>query len=122
MITRLFHAWEHRLASSTTNRVVRPFEWGLDWRSNGNGAHPDPAQPEELIGRWIDEAMRDSQAFFTPSPTADFEFEPASDARRRQGEAGTLRFPSALVTPHPTNNVVAARWFPARGEAPPGAA
>ena len=66
--------------------------------------------------------MRDSQAFFTPSPTADFEFEPASDARRRQGEAGTLRFPSALVTPHPTNNVVAARWFPARGEAPPGAA
>jgi dienelactone hydrolase len=40
---------------------------------------------------------------------------------QRQGEAGILRFPSALVTPHPENNVVAGRWFPAPGEAPPGA-
>ena len=27
----LFHAWEHRLASITKDRVVRPFEWGVDW-------------------------------------------------------------------------------------------
>ena len=27
----LFHAWERRLASVTKDRVVRPFEWGLDW-------------------------------------------------------------------------------------------
>jgi pimeloyl-ACP methyl ester carboxylesterase len=47
--------------------------------------------------------MRDTQAFFTPPPTVDYEFDGA-----------TLRFPSALVTPHPENNVVSARWFPAR--------
>ena len=26
-----FHAWERRLASVTTDRVVRPFDWGLEW-------------------------------------------------------------------------------------------
>ena len=32
------------------------------------------------------------------------------------GEAGILRFPSALTTPHAENNTVVARWFPAQGE------
>ena len=36
------------------------------------------------------------------------------------GEAGTLRFPSALATPHPENNIVVARWFPSKDEPPPG--
>ena len=120
MITRFFHNWEHRLASSTTNRVVRPFEWGLDWLSNGNGAHHEEQPPEELIERWVGEAMRDSDAFFTPPPTDEFELAPASTSAQMQGEGGLLRFPSALVTPHPENNLVAARWFPARGEAAPG--
>ena len=31
MIARGFHLWERRLASVDTNRVVRPFEWGLEW-------------------------------------------------------------------------------------------
>jgi hypothetical protein len=34
----------------------------------------------------------------------------------RQREAGTLTFPSALVTPHAENNTVTARWFPAPDE------
>ena len=25
------HDWENRLCSRATNRVVRPFEWGLEW-------------------------------------------------------------------------------------------
>jgi len=31
MLRNFFHAWERRLASATSDRVVRPFEWGLDW-------------------------------------------------------------------------------------------
>ena len=31
MLQAFFHAWERRLASVTTDRVVRPFEWGLEW-------------------------------------------------------------------------------------------
>jgi dienelactone hydrolase len=108
MIAPLFHAWERRLASVTTNRVVRPFEWGLDWISpNGHTSGP----LEHLRG-WVDEAMRDTSAFFDAPPTRDYALEPEAPGRQRRGEEGTLRFPSALTTPHPDNNIVHARWFP----------
>ena len=44
MLQALFHAWERRLASVTNDRVVRPFEWGLDWiPPNGHhGRRPRP--------------------------------------------------------------------------------
>lgn len=115
MLSRLFHAWEHRLASATTNRVVRPFDWGLDWLPPGG---TDAAPPEVRVACWVEEVMRDTAAFFTPAPTTAYEFIPAGSTRT--GEGGLLRFPSALGTPHPENNLVAARWFPARGEAPVG--
>jgi dienelactone hydrolase len=98
LISRFFHHWEHRLAATANDRKVRPFEWGADWLpSNGtNGLAADAR-----IEHWVEHVMRDTHAFFTPPPTTDYEFDGA-----------TLRFPSALVTPHPENNVVAARWFP----------
>lgn len=114
MISRFFHAWEHRLAFRTNGRIVRPFDWGVDWlppnARNGHNGQP----PERRVQHWVDEVMRDTPAFFTPPPTADYLFEDAAPEQRRKGEAGTLRFPSALITPHSANNVVAARWFPAR--------
>ena len=43
MLQAFFHAWERRLASVTTDRVVRPFDWGLDWiPPNGHAAMPPP--------------------------------------------------------------------------------
>jgi pimeloyl-ACP methyl ester carboxylesterase len=121
MISRLFHAWEHRLASITKDRVVRPFEWGIDWvPRNGHGADADGGGPEQRLRRWIDEAMRDTDAFFTPPPCSEFEFTASRPQAAAKGEGGTLRFPSAVVTPHAENNIVVARWFPARGESPPG--
>ena len=39
MLQAFFHAWERRLASVTKDRVVRPFEWGLDWIPE-NGPKP----------------------------------------------------------------------------------
>ena len=113
MIARFFHRWEQRLAEvSRTARVVRPFEWGLDWLpSNG---HPPDAAPLDVVRDWVDTIMRDTDAFFTPSPTTSYTFTPASAERAAKGEAGTLQFPSGLDTPHPQNNVVHARFFPAR--------
>jgi len=124
LLTALFHSWEQRLASATKNRVIRPFEWGLDWlalegagglegwgageSSNGDG----PIDHAARVGRYVDAVMRDTQAFFTPPPTDEFVFTPADPGRSADGESGTLRFPSALATPHPENNTVAARWFP----------
>jgi hypothetical protein len=113
MISRFFHAWERRLADSTKDRVVRPFEWGIDWISPGDG---HDAQHDASVERWIDEVMRDTPAFFHAPPTSDYDYTDAPADRGRKGEAGTLRFPSALVTPHLENNTVPARWFPAPGE------
>ena len=116
MIGPLFHAWERRLASVSTDRVVRPFEWGLDWSpSNGDGGQP----ADERLAHWVDEVMRDTAGFFDAPPTDDYRLEPAAADRQGLGEAGTLRFPSALATPHASNNIVSARWCPAasRGRA-----
>ena len=115
MISRFFHAWEHRLASQTTDRVIRPFEWGLDWLP-ANGHDQTNNDPADLIERWVEEVMQDTLAFFSPQAVADFQFEHASPDVRATGEAGTVSFTSALVTPHPDNNLVRARWFPAQGE------
>src|SRR5438132_6439558 len=57
--------------------------------------------------------MRDTGAFFNAPPTSDYFYDEAPLERRRRGEGGTLRFPSAFVTPHEQNNTVVARWFPA---------
>jgi dienelactone hydrolase len=100
LISRLFHAWEHRLANSTTDRRIRPFEWGTEWvPSNGTNSLP----PDARVAHWVEHVMRDTDEFFTPPPTSDYDF-----------DGHTLRFPSALATPHPANNTVLARWFPAK--------
>jgi hypothetical protein len=94
---------------------VRPFDWGLDWLSH-NGHHQHDAG--DRIGDWVNEVMQDTPGFFDLPPTSDFTFTEAPARLRTQGEAGTLRFPSAVVTPHPENNTVVGRWFPAAGEPP----
>lgn len=104
MLARVFHAWERRLASVTKDRVVRPFEWGLDWLSS-NGQ--ESLEADARLRHWVDDVMLDTSAFFDAPATRDYEFDEA---------AGIVRFPSAFVTPHPKNNIVVARWFPSPAE------
>jgi dienelactone hydrolase len=104
MLQAFFHAWERRLASVTKDRVVRPFDWGLEWIPE-NG-HRQGASPAEMIGDWVSHVMADTDAFFTPPPTSDYTLQPAADG-------DLLTFPSALTTPHETNNIVHCRYFPA---------
>ena len=109
MLAQLFHRWETRLADGSHNaRIVRPFDWGLDWIPT-NGHPPEPS-PEQAVRNWIDTVMGDTDAFFTPPPTADYAFVRNSSEPH---DAGTLTFPSALTTPHDVNNTVYARLFPA---------
>jgi len=109
MLQVLFHAWERHLADVTKDRVVRPFDWGLDWIPR-NGHRPD-AEPAHVIGDWVSGVMADTDAFFTPPPTTAYTLEPGD-------ECDLLTFPSALETPHQSNNTVYARLFRARGAAP----
>jgi hypothetical protein len=105
MFQAFFHAWERRLASVTKDRVVRPFDWGLDWVPD-NG-HVPGTLPSLVIGDWVSHVMADTDAFFTPPPVTDYTLRPAPGG-------DVLTFPSALVTPHDKNNTVYCRYFPAR--------
>ena len=106
MLQAFFHAWERRLASVTTDRVVRPFEWGLDWIP-ANGRQPE-TRSVDVLQDWVSGVMADTDGFFTPPPTTDYTLARSADG------SGLLTFPSALVTPHPDNNTVRCRLFPAR--------
>src|SRR5204863_169639 len=83
-------------------------------------ARAEPRRPEPGMGReardelladvlagWISHVMRDTDAFFAPPPTADYALTASRDG-------GVLTFPSALATPHESNNTVYARFFPAK--------
>ncbi len=113
MLQAIFHAWERRLADVTTDRVVRPFDWGAEWipfvsqsslaaggQNGGNGHDPAAA-----VHAWVSEIMADTDTFYTPPPTSDFTLTADADGH-------LLSFPSALQTPHPENNTVYCRYFP----------
>src|ERR1039458_832661 len=60
--------WERKLATRDTNRVVRPFEWGLDWLGRLDfPALPDygNGHPREALDRFAQEALTDSDRFFS---------------------------------------------------------
>src|SRR5712691_523533 len=98
MLQAFFHAWERRLASVTKDRVVRPFDWGLDWMPRDGHAAPDAA-----LRAWVSQVMADTDAFFTPGPTSDYTLRP-------DAEGDLLTFPSAYYTPHAANNTVYCRF------------
>jgi dienelactone hydrolase len=110
MLQAFFHAWERRLASVTTDRVVRPFDWGLDWiSSNGHQPQGFAGQPASVVGDWVSRVMADSDVFYKTEPTTDYALAPAASDGMR-----VLTFPSALTTPHAENNTVYARYFEPR--------
>jgi len=110
MLELLFHTWERYLASVSKDRVVRPFDWGLDWIPT-NGLAADTSPPDRLRD-WVAHVMADTDEFFTPSKTSNYRLDGSAPSG---GAAATLRFPSAFETPHSENNVVSCRWFPAAG-------
>jgi hypothetical protein len=92
--------WEHRLANRDDNRLVRPFEWGLEWlglEAEGRAAIAAATQ------RWL----ADSDAFYARCPVRDYRL-----------DGSHLTFTSPLHTPYPENNVVHADYFPVPGDSP----
>jgi hypothetical protein len=113
VIARFFHAWEHRLHAVSTDRIVRPFEWGLDWIEPNGYAPQSP--PDRILLDWASHAVSDSERFFDTPETSDY-------TRRRgiDGATGALSFPSAMQTRYTENNTVHALYFEAtRKTGPP---
>ena len=71
MLAPFFHSWERRLADVTNNRVVRPFDWGHDWFCAGQEA----GDLEQYVAR----VLNDTDSFYTPAPTDNYELRPAAD-------------------------------------------
>jgi dienelactone hydrolase len=109
MIEAFFHAWERRLASVTKDRVVRPFEWGLDWIDAQTA--PSEAGAADVLSGWVSHVMEDTGTFFAVEPTREYRLAP-SDANGDR----ILTFPSPLETPHPANNTVYCRYIAAKGK------
>ena len=106
MFARLFHAWERRLHAVSKDRVVRPFDWGLDWIEQNGHAVESP--PDQVLLDWASHAVSDSTRFFETPDTSDYTFRPGVD-----GATGALSFPSAMGTPYPENNTAHALYFAA---------
>jgi hypothetical protein len=97
VISRAFHRWERRLAAAAEHRLVRPFEWGLDWI---DGLDDAGGEADRLMG-WAARAVSTSDDFFALAPCDDYVL-----------DGDRLSFPSAVTTPHVANNTVRARYFP----------
>lgn len=138
MLSRLYakwmFAWETALTTRDTNRIVRPLEWGFDWLPPLAAAdsYPDDlSRMTALSAQLVDH----SDSFFGYATPTDFRLETrhpqlfptnvrpetlAQDAElKRKAASGELekaqflRFTSGVRTPHPENDHVNARWFPA---------
>jgi len=108
-LTRRYEQWirvrEEQLCFAATNRVVRQFEWGLEWTQNWPCARQHPKNgdaPEDYVAHLNRLAARDSHEFYGYRSPRHFEL-----------RDGIVRFESPVRTPHAENNTVHAQWFPA---------
>src|SRR5215468_5973797 len=96
------YEWENRLAFRSTNRVVRPFEWGVEWTrhwpvGNTRNGH----NPEEHLLDLNRAVMDQSEEFFAYRTPTDFRLE----------DEKLLKFTSAVKSPYEENNTVHGQWF-----------
>ncbi len=79
---RWMNDWEYRLETRDSNRVVRPFEWGLDWTADFPGVSSrrrrHPASPEAQKRYFFDlndRLIANSDEFFGYKTPTDFRLE-----------------------------------------------
>jgi len=128
------YEWEHRLTSVDNNRVVRPLEWGVEWAGDWacrNGCSPGHGveNPLRFFLDYNRRIVATSDEFYSYKSPKDFRLErreiqvfstrevpdPKLEAKVKGIYGEFLRFTSPVKTPHPRNDLVNARWFPARG-------
>jgi hypothetical protein len=105
LYARWMYDWDARLNSVSTNRVVRPFEWGLEWTRQWPPAARFPQNGHDPHGylKLLNQAgLASSDEFFGYRTPSDFVL-----------EGSRLRFTSPVETPYPENNTVHGQWFPA---------
>lgn len=96
---RWIERWENRLARQDRNRLVRPFEWGLEWLD----LEASEGDPRERVRDYAKRALAASEEFFSYRRPSDYRM-----------EGRHLTFSSPLPSPFAENNVVHGDFFPVR--------
>src|ERR1700694_5285075 len=98
----LYQRWivrrEERLCFRATNRVVRDFEWGLEWTRHwpcAQGYAKNGEAPEDYIAKLNQLALQASDEFFDYERPRDF-----------SQDGNILRFRSPIRGPYPENEIV----------------
>ena len=100
---RWMYDWEDRLCSVSTNRVVRPFDWGLEWtRELPCAPEQNGHTPHEYLRDLNEAALADTDTFFGYETPRDYSL-----------EGNILRWTTAAPSPYPENDKVHGVWFPA---------
>jgi len=109
LFARGYRSWiekqEAELCFRATDRVIRPFDYGLEWAQNWPCAREFPLNghsPATYIVELNRRALQSSHEFFAYK-------RPTAFALRGRW----LEFTSPVVSPWPENNRVRALWFPA---------
>src|SRR5215469_18389895 len=131
---RWMHNWETRMTSRDNNRVVRPFDWGNEFVERwpvvaGMQPPQDAVDAAASLAFWTavnERVIANSDDFYAYKTPTDFRLEhhrvelfhtgserPKKQLKESYGQF--LRFTSAVESPYPENNLMNARWFPARG-------
>ena len=100
MLRRYMHAKERYFAMRDDNRIVQPFDWGIEFvepQAVGRG-------PRQFFEQFSNDAITNSDDFFFSPEIADFRLD------RRN-----LTWTSGITTPSAENNVVRSSYFPKAG-------
>jgi hypothetical protein len=92
--------YEHRRWTTDDNRMVHPFEWGLEHI----GGVPDDPDPKCFLRSYGQEAIDTSENWYWVPPVEDY----------RLDSENVLTFTSPIASAWPENNTVHAQFFPAR--------
>lgn len=92
--------YEHRRWTTDDNRMVRPFDWGLEHI----GFIPNGHDPRAILREYASGAIENSREWYATTPASDY----------RLGADNVLTFTSAVESPWSENNAVYAQLFPAK--------
>lgn len=88
--------WYHQ---RDNNRLVRPFEWGLEYVIE----HVNGDDPHEVLRKHSSQTMNASEEFYALAPVADYKL-----------TGDQLTWTSAIETPSAENNIARGRFFSAK--------
>lgn len=88
--------WYHQ---RDNNRLVRPFDWGLNYILD----HVNGDDPRDVLRQHTTRIMNNSDEFYTLPEIRDYRL-----------EGDQLTWTSAIDTPSPENNLARGRYFPAK--------